>query len=683
VKKILTNKIFYIFLLVVSLLYLTASWMACSEDGENISGPQEPSADLTGSWLVNQTISGNCPGENYPITRMDIYAIRQSGNDLQITTASSGESFAGIISANNLSWEMTVPEDDGELSFNFTGTVADNGQSVSGQATWTWSMGNLSCSGTADITAVKVTQPISDVSGTWSGTWQSENAGINGEFEAKIIQQDTSLSGSITIPDLALNNADLKGTVRGNTMAFGDIDDQITFIGILGTDTVSASGTYYYPTLDDYGSWTATKSGSLSTSGLQILASFPIPDETGVTDMAYDGTNLWILAGADNLYKFSTSGEYQGTYLTPGSYPVGVTFDGKDLRIADSDWGNSKIFSMNPDGSTILKAPGYGYSRGLATDGVFIWAADDDFQNPQIFKMHSDGTIIDSISGTWSQVKGLTYDGHHLWVSARENADSKILKLDLNGNVLDSFEAPAFFTGGLTFDGSNLWFSDYSAQKIYLLDTLGTVLDTIDAPCQYVGDLAFDGTDLWALDEGVVSSYKIYQISTTGNVISSIETPGNSPAGLTYFNGYLWNCNYVSKKIYKLTLSEPYFSDLPEFEFSYLTYDGSYLWADDMSSGKIHPINEQGQIVQSLDLPCTDIGGIVYYDSHFWIVCTSGFSFDTLYQMDMSGNITAFYQSDEEIPEPCALTTDGTNLWYVGQEPYSWSFVLHKLGLKE
>ena len=123
------------------------------------------------------------------------------------------------------------------------------------------------------------------------------------------------------------------------------------------------------------------------------------------------------------------------------------------------------------------------------------------------------------------------------------------------------------------------------------------------------------------------------------------------------------------------------YSSLPDFDFKYLTFDGSYLWADDISAGKIHQIDEQGQILRSLDLPCSDIGGIVYRDSYFWIACKSGFAFGTLYKIDMSGNIVASYQTNDELPEPNALTSDGSNLWYVGQEPYSWSFKLHKLGL--
>ena len=674
-------KSFLIDTLTFFLIYFILSGMGCKKDGEEISGPQKPSSDLSGTWVVDETISGNCPEVKYPFTRTDIYLVTQSGNKLTILTTSTGGSFEGTISADKVTWERTLPESGGELKLNFSGRVSSDGQSISGDATWIWSLGNLSCSGSAEISTSKVIQPIMDVTGEWKGTWESVSTGLKGQFTSAVVQQGGSLTGTITVPEIGLNKAQLKGSVTGNTIAFGDINDQITFVGVLGEDTVSASGTYYYPALGDYGSWTADKSGSGGSSGLQILASFPIPGDTWVTDMAYDGEDLWILAGKDNIHKFSTNGEFAGSYLTPGSYPVGIANDTQHLWVGDSNWGNAKIFKLERDGNTVIKAPGFGRSTGLATDGLHLWAADDDYQNPQIFKIEPDGSVIDSIASPGTQIKGLTLDGKNLWLSARDNAESKIFKLDLSGNVLFSFKAPAFSTGGLAFDGQNLWFSYYPDKKIYQIDTLGTVTDTIDAPCQYAGDLAFDGTYLWVLDEGLGSSHKIYQISTSGAIISSIETPGNSQSGLTFHNGSLWTCNYVNEKIFKIRLTDTYFSSLPEFEFKFLTYDGSNLWADDISNGKIHQIDSQGQILQSINLPCTDIGGITYHDSHFWIACKPGFAFDTLYKIDANGNVIASYQSDIELPAPYALTSDGSNLWYAGQEPFSFSFKLHKIGL--
>ena len=95
------------------------------------------------------------------------------------------------------------------------------------------------------------------VTGTWRGTWQSSVYGVSGIFTAIIIQQGSTLSGSIDIPDIGIFDASLKGTVDGNTITFGDIQNQITFTGTVSGD--SSSGTYVYSSLSDNGTWQATK----------------------------------------------------------------------------------------------------------------------------------------------------------------------------------------------------------------------------------------------------------------------------------------------------------------------------------------------------------------------------------------------------------------------------------------
>jgi hypothetical protein len=334
--------------------------IGCDKDGNEVTGPQQPSSNLTGVWSVQETINGNCPGGNYPINRIELFIILQSGNDLEITLTSKGTDIQGTISANKLSWQATVPEGDGETEINFSGTVSADGQTVTGKASWTWSNNNSSCSGQTDISASKVTQPIVDVNGNWIGDWQSSLLELSGPFSAEIIQQDSTLSGTITISDIGINNAELKGFVVGNTIAFGDIDGQITFIGFVNEDSISASGTYYYSSIGDYGIWQAEKSENGSNDGLVILQSFPIPGDDWIKDMTYDGTYLWILAGVDKIYKFSTEGNLIDTINSAGSYPVGLAFNGEQLLNADSRWGNSKIFKLDLTGSSIVTAPIYG-----------------------------------------------------------------------------------------------------------------------------------------------------------------------------------------------------------------------------------------------------------------------------------------------------------------------------------
>jgi len=97
-----------------------------------------------------------------------------------------------------------------------------------------------------------------DLTGTWKGTWHSRVYGINGDFKTTVVQQGSTLSGLISVPDIGIYNADLKGTGTGNNVVFGDFAGKITFTGTLSGNS-TLSGTYVYPSQSDNGTWQAAK----------------------------------------------------------------------------------------------------------------------------------------------------------------------------------------------------------------------------------------------------------------------------------------------------------------------------------------------------------------------------------------------------------------------------------------
>jgi hypothetical protein len=113
-----------------------------------------------------------------------------------------------------------------------------------------------------DYVAVEIGAPQTsegvDMTGIWLGTWQSSSYGASGTFTVDIIQNGSTLSGRNDVPQIGMSRADLKGTVTGNAIEFGDIDDEITFSGTVSGSS-SASGTYRYPSLGDNGSWQGTQ----------------------------------------------------------------------------------------------------------------------------------------------------------------------------------------------------------------------------------------------------------------------------------------------------------------------------------------------------------------------------------------------------------------------------------------
>jgi len=260
IKKIIISSIISFFLLII----------ACGgggDGGSNGGGLQEPLTDLSGIWSVQETQNGNCEESIYPQYETYIATVGQTGNDINMTYTSDSEThnISGTISGSNLTWEETRTDDDSTTSINFSGTVSDDGDTITGSATWTWTDDSYTCSGTTEITATRVTESSVNVTGTWEGTWQSPVHSLSGTFTTNIEQQSSTLSGSIDVPEIGMFDANLKGTVDGNIITFGDIEDRITFTGTVAID--SSSGTYVYPSLNDNGTWQATKGSSNITGG--------------------------------------------------------------------------------------------------------------------------------------------------------------------------------------------------------------------------------------------------------------------------------------------------------------------------------------------------------------------------------------------------------------------------------
>ena len=249
------TKFFLISFLTILLLILGIS---CDKDGTKINGPSAPATDLTGVWIVNKILNGNCQGSNYPAYEMDIVKISQATNTLNIYLFSADTTINGSISGRQVTWRANTIEDGNTTSINFKGTASTDGKTITGSATWKWSNGNYTCSGTGAVNANKSAESMAKVSGKWEGTWESSAHNMNDVFNVNIIQQDSILTGSIDIPDIGLFDAALKGLVVGNLISFGDIDKSINFTGIVVHDSI-ANGIYSYPAQHDNGSWKAVR----------------------------------------------------------------------------------------------------------------------------------------------------------------------------------------------------------------------------------------------------------------------------------------------------------------------------------------------------------------------------------------------------------------------------------------
>jgi transglutaminase-like putative cysteine protease/sugar lactone lactonase YvrE len=217
---------------------------------------------------------------------------------------------------------------------------------------------------------------------------------------------------------------------------------------------------------------------SLAYTG-EVVKSFDSPGHFA-TGLTFDGKNLWLADyHTDLLYCIDPqSGKVIRTIPSPAYWPEGLAWDGKYLWNADVKGGiplseNYKgvIYMLDPKDGTVLRTVDAPSStpRGLAWDGTYLWCVDSDEQQVIQFSPE-DGTTIKSFSSPSSDPRGLAFDGKYIWISDRGR--DEIYMVDPNsGLVILITDTPGEYTTGLACEGKNLWAADYQQDKIYLLKT--------------------------------------------------------------------------------------------------------------------------------------------------------------------------------------------------------------------
>ena len=210
-------------------------------------------------------------------------------------------------------------------------------------------------------------------------------------------------------------------------------------------------------------------------------------------------------------------GEVIQSFDTPGMFPTGMTYDGKNLFIGDRK--EKKIYVIDPaTGNTVreIASPGY-WPAGLAWDGEALWNADikgglplSENYNGKIYRVDpEDGTVLRMIDSPSRVAVGLAWDGEYLWCC--DNRSDEIIQFSPeDGTTIRHFKSPASNPEGLAFDGRYLWVSDRIKDEIYMVNPeTGEVIIIMDAPGNYVRGMAYDGKNLWAIDDEDNKFYKL------------------------------------------------------------------------------------------------------------------------------------------------------------------------------
>ncbi|MEN8153399.1 MAG: transglutaminase domain-containing protein [Acidobacteriota bacterium] len=218
-----------------------------------------------------------------------------------------------------------------------------------------------------------------------------------------------------------------------------------------------------------------------------------------------------------NLTVPAQTGKIIKEFKTPGKYPTGICFDGKNIWQTDRE--TDKIYCTNAETGDLIsqiESPAY-WPMGLAWDGKYLWNADyrgrtdkSEDRDGMIFKIDpKDGTVLKTLHAPSSSPKGLTYDGKYLWL-VDDRTDKVIQFSPEDGATISSFKSPSGDPKGITFDGKYLWISDRGKDEIYMVDPkTGFVIIIMDAPGNYVHGITVNNNKLWAVDH---EDDKIYQL---------------------------------------------------------------------------------------------------------------------------------------------------------------------------
>ncbi len=354
-------------------------FVACGSSGGGADS-DPASYDLSGTWTAQETVTGNCSGEAYPISQTEVFVVTQSGDAISVTTPSNNGHMSGRVSGNKITWDGVMEDGNGDLTMSFSGNVSGNGDQITGSARWTWSDGSYTCSGKTEVLAAKSASPSDNVTGQWDGNWESGENGMSGTFTADIVQQGTVLSGKISVPYIGMEDAELKGTATGDTIVFGDINDEIVFTGTT-TSATAASGTFEY-TMGVEGNWQAEKRGdtplSVSWQMNDMGFTFNGQGKIALGDGRDDGIqriytgNGQFGGGNGNINEFSYSGgqwehvsfgDFQSDYGTANL----TTINGLAIGAARDD-GVNRLYAGGYDGAEFEYGTDLFTGRGIGED---------------------------------------------------------------------------------------------------------------------------------------------------------------------------------------------------------------------------------------------------------------------------------------------------------------------------
>lgn len=139
-------------LAVLAVVSLATLATACGGGGddEDEEGGSGTETDFSGVWSITESVDDNCFDESY--TETYELTLTQSGSTVTIDDGTEVED--ATASGDTISWSREEEEEGATMTYEGSATV--DGDSMTGEAEWTITMGGESCSGSSTFVGTRI-----------------------------------------------------------------------------------------------------------------------------------------------------------------------------------------------------------------------------------------------------------------------------------------------------------------------------------------------------------------------------------------------------------------------------------------------------------------------------------------------------------------------------------------------
>ncbi len=206
------------------------------------------------------------------------------------------------------------------------------------------------------------------------------------------------------------------------------------------------------------------------------------------------------------------------------------------------------------------------------------------------------GTVERTITLDLRTPTGLAWDGATLWVADLDTATLNAVDT-ASGRIVRTLEAPGYSPMGLAWDGSRLWVLDSADKTAYAVDTAaGLTVRALPLDSDTAKGIAWDGTALWTADAraGVINRLDDSDGTTWASFPSPLAGKRGDEIGMTFVDGRLLVADRTTDTIYRMDPREEVVLDSFSSPGPYptgLAWDGAHLWNVDYETRTLYRLS--------------------------------------------------------------------------------------------